>query len=68
MLNKIVLEMLCTLKLIDPMYLNYVTVRNGKTFANWGIPSWFSWDNKLAATQVHHLEYYKSKDLILHLR
>ncbi|XP_074376812.1 endoglucanase 10-like [Apium graveolens] len=36
----------------DPMYLNYVTVRNGKAFANWGNPSWFSWDNKLAATQV----------------
>lgn len=40
----------------DPMYLNYVTVRNGKTFGNWGNPSWFSWDNKLAATQVCSLE------------
>lgn len=36
----------------DPLYLKYVTIRNGHAFANWGSPSWFSWDNKLAATQV----------------
>lgn len=41
----------------DPMYLNYVTVRNGNSYANWGNPTWFSWDNKLAATQVNQFIY-----------
>ncbi|CAK9144735.1 unnamed protein product [Ilex paraguariensis] len=36
----------------DQWYLRYVTVLNGNGFANWGSPTWFSWDNKLAATQV----------------
>ncbi|GKU90083.1 hypothetical protein SLEP1_g4125 [Rubroshorea leprosula] len=36
----------------DKSYLQYVTVKNGKDFANWGSPTWFSWDNKLAGTQV----------------
>lgn len=36
----------------DQSYLSYVTVENGKAFAGWGSPSWFSWDNKLAGTQV----------------
>lgn len=35
----------------DQAYLKY-TVQNGKAFANWGSPTWFSWDNKLAGTQV----------------
>ncbi|KAK9164438.1 hypothetical protein Syun_005340 [Stephania yunnanensis] len=36
----------------DQSYVKYVTVQNGKAFADWGNPSWFSWDNKLAGTQV----------------
>ncbi|KAL5706537.1 cellulase [Ranunculus cassubicifolius] len=36
----------------EASYYSYATVQNGKAFANWGSPSWFSWDNKLAGTQV----------------
>ncbi|PSS36548.1 Endoglucanase [Actinidia chinensis var. chinensis] len=36
----------------DPSYLTYVTVQNGNKYANWGSPNWFTWDNKLAGTQV----------------
>ncbi|KAF6142960.1 hypothetical protein GIB67_003916 [Kingdonia uniflora] len=36
----------------DQSYLKYATVEHGKAFANWGNPTWFSWDNKLAGTQV----------------
>ncbi|KAK6922610.1 Glycoside hydrolase family 9 [Dillenia turbinata] len=36
----------------DQSYLNYVTTQNGNTYAYWGIPTWFSWDDKHAATQV----------------
>lgn len=36
----------------DQTYLNYVTVQNGKAYANWGKPTWFSWDDKLPGTQV----------------
>lgn len=36
----------------DRTYLDYVTGENGEDFANWGNPTWFSWDNKLAGTQV----------------
>lgn len=37
----------------DQSYIQYVTEQNGKDFAKWGSPTWFSWDNKLAGTQVH---------------
>lgn len=33
-------------------YLDYVTGENGERFADFGSPTWFSWDNKLAGTQV----------------
>ncbi|KAJ0024271.1 hypothetical protein Pint_09394 [Pistacia integerrima] len=33
-------------------YLQYVTGQTATDYANWGNPSWFSWDNKLAGTQV----------------
>ncbi|XVE94582.1 hypothetical protein REPUB_Repub02eG0021100 [Reevesia pubescens] len=33
-------------------YLEYVTGENGEEFAEWGSPTWFSWDNKHAGTQV----------------
>lgn len=36
----------------DQSYLTYTTVANGNSFANWGSPTWFSWDNKLAGVQV----------------
>lgn len=36
----------------DSSYFNYATAENGKAFANWGNPTWFSWDNKQAGTQV----------------
>lgn len=36
----------------DESYLNYVTEINGQAFASWGSPSWFSWDDKHAGTQV----------------
>ncbi|XP_059293066.1 endoglucanase 2-like [Lycium ferocissimum] len=35
----------------DKSYLRYVAT-NGNMFANWGNPSWFSWENKLAGVQV----------------
>lgn len=36
----------------DKSYFEYVLGKNGEEFANWGSPTWFSWDNKLAGTQV----------------
>lgn len=36
----------------DHSYFDYATGKNGQEFANWGSPTWFSWDNKLAGTQV----------------
>ncbi|OVA12644.1 Glycoside hydrolase [Macleaya cordata] len=35
----------------DKSFLNYVTAQNGKAYAKWGSPTWFSWDDKLAGTQ-----------------
>lgn len=47
----------------DQSYLQYVTGKNGKDFANWGSPTWFSWDNKLAGTQVllSRLSFFDAK-------
>ncbi|OMO87402.1 Glycoside hydrolase, family 9 [Corchorus capsularis] len=47
----------------DQSYLEYVTGENGEEFANWGSPTWFSWDNKLAGTQVllSRLSFFDSK-------
>lgn len=36
----------------DESYLDYVAGGNGKLYAKWGSPTWFSWDDKHAATQV----------------
>lgn len=36
----------------DDSYLRYVTGLNGQRFANMEITTWFSWDDKLAGTQV----------------
>lgn len=41
----------------DHTYLDYVTGENGEEFANWDSPTWFSWDNKLAGTQVSKCFY-----------
>ncbi|KAK9748446.1 hypothetical protein RND81_02G058100 [Saponaria officinalis] len=48
----------------DNTYMEYVN-DNGKEFANFGSPSWFSWDNKLAGTQVllSRVNMFGSKDL-----
>ncbi|KAK2971465.1 hypothetical protein RJ640_020871 [Escallonia rubra] len=45
-------------------YLDYVTGQNGKAFAKWGSPTWFSWDDKLAGTQVllSRVSFFGSKD------
>lgn len=36
----------------DGSYMTYVTAENGKAFADWGRPTWFSWDDKRAGIQV----------------
>ncbi|KAJ9540942.1 hypothetical protein OSB04_027448 [Centaurea solstitialis] len=36
----------------DGYYISYVTVMHGNAFANWGNPTWLSWDDKLAGMQV----------------
>ena len=36
----------------DDSYLQFVTGQDGEDYAQWGSPTWFSWDNKLAGTQV----------------
>ncbi|CAM8919093.1 unnamed protein product [Rhodiola kirilowii] len=36
----------------DEFYLELATGDFGEAFANWGNPSWFCWDDKLAGTQV----------------
>uniref|UniRef100_A0A5B7C9J2 Endoglucanase n=1 Tax=Davidia involucrata TaxID=16924 RepID=A0A5B7C9J2_DAVIN len=48
----------------DQSYHNYVTGQNGKAFAKWGSPTWFSWDNKLAGTQVllSRVSFFGAKD------
>lgn len=33
-------------------YLDFVTGKNADQFADWGNPTWFSWDNKLPGAQV----------------
>ncbi|KAL2894815.1 Endoglucanase 24 [Bienertia sinuspersici] len=48
----------------DSTYLEFVN-DNGKEFANFGSPTWFSWDNKLAGTQVllSRVNLFSSKDI-----
>ncbi|KAF5198471.1 Pentatricopeptide repeat-containing protein mrl1 protein [Thalictrum thalictroides] len=36
----------------DKSYLKFVLGEDGKKFGNFGNPTWFSWDNKLAGAQV----------------
>lgn len=47
----------------DDSYLDYVTGQDGEEFAQWGSPTWFSWDNKLAGTQVllSRISFFKGK-------
>lgn len=45
----------------DRSYLSYVTVGDGRAFASWGTPGWFSWDDKHPGVQVLQppsLRYY----------
>lgn len=37
----------------DESYLRYITELNGRQYANWGNPTWFSWDDKHAGTEVY---------------
>ncbi|KAL0332726.1 UNVERIFIED_CONTAM: Endoglucanase 24 [Sesamum calycinum] len=48
----------------DESYLTYVTVE-GNFYANWGTPTWFCWDNKLAGTQVllSRVNFFGSKEI-----
>ncbi|XP_071732021.1 endoglucanase 10-like [Rutidosis leptorrhynchoides] len=47
----------------DNTYLDYVTGNDGETFANWGSPTWFSWDDKRPGTQVllSRVSFFDSK-------
>lgn len=36
----------------EQSYLSYVTETNGRVYADWGKPTWFSWDDKRAGTQA----------------
>ncbi|KAL0323183.1 UNVERIFIED_CONTAM: Endoglucanase 2 [Sesamum angustifolium] len=49
----------------DQSYFQYVTGKNGEDFANWGSPTWFSWDNKLAGAQVllSRVSFFGPKDV-----
>ncbi|XWS45539.1 hypothetical protein CRYUN_Cryun15aG0145100 [Craigia yunnanensis] len=48
----------------DESYLRYVTVLKGQGFANWEI-TWFSWDDKLAGTQVlmSRINFFGAKEM-----
>lgn len=49
----------------EKTYFEYVTGKNGDDFANWGSPTWFSWDNKLAGAQVllSRVSFFGPKDV-----
>ncbi|XP_051149701.1 endoglucanase 10-like [Andrographis paniculata] len=49
----------------DQTYIEYVTGKNGDDFANFGSPTWFSWDNKLAGAQVllSRVSFFGHKDV-----
>lgn len=49
----------------ERFYFDYVTGKNGEDFANWGNPTWFSWDNKLAGAQVllSRVNFFGSEDI-----
>ncbi|KAL8059164.1 hypothetical protein ABFX02_03G068500 [Erythranthe guttata] len=49
----------------EATYIDYVTGENGDDFANWGSPTWFSWDNKLPGAQVllSRISFFGSKEV-----
>ncbi|KAH7566284.1 hypothetical protein ACOSP7_022703 [Xanthoceras sorbifolium] len=49
----------------DQSYLRYATELNGEAFANWGNPTWFSWDDKRAGVQVllSRINLFGAKDI-----
>ncbi|KAL2337744.1 hypothetical protein Fmac_012190 [Flemingia macrophylla] len=47
----------------DDSYLEFVTGQDGEDYAQWGSPTWFSWDNKLAGTQVLRKDKERSTNL-----
>ncbi|KAL1533313.1 cellulase [Salvia divinorum] len=46
-------------------YLDFVTGKNADQFADWGNPTWFSWDNKLPGAQVliSRISFFGGKDI-----
>ncbi|KAG6390667.1 hypothetical protein SASPL_148406 [Salvia splendens] len=46
-------------------YLDFVTGKQAGQFADWGNPSWFSWDNKLPGAQVliSRISFFGGKDI-----
>ncbi|KAK4429362.1 Endoglucanase 10 [Sesamum alatum] len=49
----------------DKTYFEYATGDTAEDYGNWGNPTWFSWDNKLAGAQVllSRVSYFGSKDV-----
>ncbi|XP_061341166.1 endoglucanase 2-like [Gastrolobium bilobum] len=49
----------------DPSYLSYVTEQNENAFGDLGSLSWFSWDDKHAATQVllSRVNFFGARDI-----
>lgn len=47
----------------DQTYFDYATGKNADSFGNFGNPTWFSWDSKLAGTQVllSRVSFFNSK-------
>ncbi|KAH9759029.1 Endoglucanase 2 [Citrus sinensis] len=48
----------------EDIYKDYVVGSEAEEFADWGKPSWFSWDNKLAGVQVllSRVYFFHGKD------
>ncbi|XP_048335449.2 endoglucanase 2-like isoform X2 [Ziziphus jujuba] len=51
----------------EESYLRYVTEQKGPEFGNWDNPSWFSWDDKHAGTQVllSRISFFGAKETSL---
>ena len=52
----------------DSTYLDAVTGKDGERYANWGTPTWFSWDDKLPGTHVRFsfVLFYQMLLLLIH--
>ncbi|KAL0351776.1 UNVERIFIED_CONTAM: Endoglucanase 10 [Sesamum calycinum] len=49
----------------EKSYFEYATGKTAEAYGNWGNPTWFSWDNKLAGAQVllSRVSFFGSKDV-----